>query len=286
MPAAARAGAVVVVDAAAAAEAGNTRRTSTRPSSRRTNHATPTHTLRLITAASIAVAALARPCGDHRVARLPHGPAPAATTAAKPADGAKRGAVYPTAQEAVDALVAALRAGDAKKPRAVLGSGISGCSTPATPGPIAPNGRYVAAYDEKHSLQMDGDAKAILITGAQDWPGPVPVVQRSGRLVLRHRRRGRDRRAAPAATALFTIRSASRSSTCSANTRKADHNGDGVLEYARRFFSSKGKEDGALLADQDGEPPSPGGPRLAEASASRAGSKGPQPYPRLLLPRP
>ena len=47
---------------------------------------------------------------------------------------------------------------------------------------------------------------------------------------------------------------------------QADRNGDGLLEYAARFVSTPGKHDGLYWPTQEGEPPSPGGARLAQAA--------------------
>ena len=41
---------------------------------------------------------------------------------------------------------------------------------------------------------------------------------------------------------------------------REDRNGDGMLEYARRFLSNPGRHDGLYWATPDGEPPSPAGP--------------------------
>jgi hypothetical protein len=37
--------------------------------------------------------------------------------------------------------------------------------------------RFAADYAEKHSIVMNGDAKAMLVVGKQDWPMPIPAVK-------------------------------------------------------------------------------------------------------------
>ena len=40
--------------------------------------------------------------------------------------------------------------------------------------------RFVAAYDAKHQLTMEGDNKAIMVLGQEDFPFPIPLVREDG----------------------------------------------------------------------------------------------------------
>jgi len=207
--------------------------------------------------------------------------APAKPAAAQPAaKSAAAPALFASAQDAVDALVAALRAGDQKKLGAVLGPGHQAAIDSGDP--IADKEsreRFVGWYDQKHSLQMDGDARATLIVGNDDWPMPIPIVKNAkgwsfdsvaGERELLARRIGRNELDAIQVCLAFI--------DMQRDYAAVDRDGNGVLEYARRWISSPGKHDGLYWPTKEGEPESPGGPRLAEASVQYAGKKGPTPY--------
>lgn len=211
-----------------------------------------------------------------KAAAAPAQPAAAAAKSAAP----KAAATYPSAQAAVDALIAALRAGDAKALATVLGPGhqriIDSGDTKADRAEWA---RYVASYDGKHTLQMDGDAKATLITGPEDWPNPIPIVKgpngwyfdsAAGEDEIVARRIGRNELDAMNVCLAFIDMQREYAET--------DHDGNGILEYARKFFSSPGKRDGLYWPTKAGEPPSPGGKHFADATANRGSGGGRQPY--------
>ncbi len=203
-----------------------------------------------------------------------------ATTPAAAKSAAAQPVVFASPQAAVDALVGALRAADAGKLASVLGPGHrqivdSGDSIADR----AEWARFVAAYDTKHSLQADGDARATLIVGKDDWPMPIPLVRKSGGWTfdsvegeqeLLARRIGRNELDAIQVCLAFI--------DMQREYAEADRDGDGVLQYALRFVSTPGKRDGLYWPTKEGEPPSPGGPKLAEASAQYKGKTGPQPY--------
>ena len=53
----------------------------------------------------------------------------------------------------------------------------------------------------------------------------------------------------------------------------SDHDGNSLLEYATRLVSRPGKHDGLYWPTQAGEPASPAGPRLAEASPQKLAAR-------------
>jgi hypothetical protein len=126
---------------------------------------------------------------------------------------------------------------------------------------------------------MEGDAKATLIVGKNDFPMPIPLVRKgdawafdsvAGEDEILARRVGRNE--------LDTIEVCLAFIDMQREYAEADRNGDGILEYAQRFVSTPGKHDGLYWPTKAGEPESPGGPRLAAASAQRKGATGPTPY--------
>ena len=125
--------------------------------------------------------------------------------------------------------------------------------------------RFSAAYEAKHAIKAEGNEKAILILGNDDFPFPIPLYNTKsgwefdtaeGRREILHRRIGRNE--------LDAIQ------TCLAyvdaqNEYAEKDRGEGVGVYAQRIVSTPGKTDGLFWRD-DGDP-SPLGELAAEASA-------------------
>ena len=86
---------------------------------------------------------------------------------------------YKTVDAAVDALVATAKSGDQKAALVVLGPGgddiISSGDKVADD---AARARFVASYDAKHEIKMEGDDKATLTIGDNDYPFPIPLMRR------------------------------------------------------------------------------------------------------------
>jgi hypothetical protein len=118
---------------------------------------------------------------------------------------------------------------------------------------------FLAAWSRGHRIERnEADARLVLGDG---WTLPIPIVRRgeawafdvrAGIEELRVRRIGRDELAA--IKAMYAYYDAQR------EYAEQDRNGDGVLEYARRFLSQPGKHDGLYWPTPEGETPSPAGP--------------------------
>jgi Protein of unknown function (DUF2950) len=138
--------------------------------------------------------------------------------------------------------------------------------------------RFTSMYDAKHSVKAEGNKKATLMLGPDDFPFPIPLVNTktgwefdtaAGRIEVLYRRIGRNELDA-IQTALAYV---------DAQNEYADKDrGEGVGVYAQRIVSSPGKKDGLFWRDDSD--PSPLGALAAEASAEgyKAGSAGPSPY--------
>jgi hypothetical protein len=128
--------------------------------------------------------------------------------------------------------------------------------------------KFVAAYDRKHEIEKDGDARAILVIGDEQWPLPIPIAQVAGgwhfdaaagkREILR-RRIGRNELSAIEVCRAYV--------DAQHDYASKDRNGDGILEYAQKFVSTKGKQDGLYWEVKPGELESPVGPQMASARA-------------------
>jgi Protein of unknown function (DUF2950) len=137
-------------------------------------------------------------------------------------------------------------------------------------------GKFVSAYDARHSVKVDGK-KATLIIGGDDFPFPVPLIHNkagwefdtdAGRQEILYRRIGRNE--------LDTIKTSL--AFVDAEDEYADKDrGDGIGVYAQRIVSNPGKKDGLYWPSDNND--SPLGQLAADASAEgyKAGSE-PQPY--------
>ena len=88
---------------------------------------------------------------------------------------------FKTPEEAVDALVSAVRTGDRKAVLTVLGPGGADIVSSGDDVADATARKLVLeAYDAKHQVVLEGADKAVLIIGQEDWPFPIPLVRKDG----------------------------------------------------------------------------------------------------------
>ncbi len=175
---------------------------------------------------------------------------------------------FKTAEDAVNALIAGARKGDKNAVLGVLGH--KGKQIVTSGDPVADasvRGKFVAAYDAKHEIKVDGD-KATLIIGDENWPFPVPLVRR-GDLWNFDTRAGLDEvlRRRVGRNELSTIQSLLAYVQAQNEYAALDPAGLGPHTYAMRIVSSAGKKDGLYWPAASGEQQSPLGEFFAEASA-------------------
>jgi hypothetical protein len=188
---------------------------------------------------------------------------------------------FATPEEAVTALVGAVKADKLPELRQVLGNAGGTLTSGDKVADRAAADAFIAAYDAKHAVNVDGD-KATLVIGKDDFPFAFPLVRRGDRWrfdtaagieELNARRIGENE--------LTTIKVLQAIVDAQREYASADRDGDGVVTYARRILSSPGKRDGLYWKTRPGEPQSPLGELIAHASAEGYGkdnSKGPKPY--------
>jgi hypothetical protein len=174
---------------------------------------------------------------------------------------------YSTPDEAVAALIGAVKAGDPRGLTQVLGpDGEDIVYSGDRVADAANRKRVVEAYDAKHQVTMEGADKAVLIIGQEDWPFPIPLVRKdgawrfdtaAGRAEILYRRIGRNELSA-IQTCLAYV---------DAQQEYAEKGvaGDGV--YAQRVKSRPGRKDGLYWPVQPGEDQSPLGELAASATA-------------------
>ena len=126
--------------------------------------------------------------------------------------------------------------------------------------------RFIEAFDTSSRIERQGDTKALLLVGANDSPFPFPLVRgkqgwtfdaKAGAEEIVNRRIGENE--------LFAIKVCLAYGDAQREYAEEDRDGDGLLEYAPRFRSSEGKQDGLYWKTAEGEPPSPLGPFVARA---------------------
>jgi len=186
---------------------------------------------------------------------------------------------YRTPERAVDALVSAVKSGDAKQIVEVLGPDAEEIvESGDRVADAETREKFLAAYDAKHSISFLGDKKATLIIGPDDFPFPIPLARRrfgwefdadAGRIEILYRRIGRNE--------LDAIETCRAYLDAQNEYAEKDRDGGGRGVYAQRFLSSPGKHDG-LYWPSNGEV-SPLGELFAKASAEgyKEGSE-PEPY--------
>jgi hypothetical protein len=176
---------------------------------------------------------------------------------------------YKTPQDAVDALVASAKSGDEKAALVVLGQeGQDIISSGDKVSDDAVRARFVASYDAKHLVAMEGDNKATLVIGDNDYPFPIPLHRNKngtwsfdtdeGRIEVLARRIGHNELDAIQTCLAFVD---------AQNDYTAKDRGAGIGAYAQRFISTEGKKDGLYWPTAQGEEESPLGPLFAAASA-------------------
>lgn len=178
---------------------------------------------------------------------------------------------FKSPDEAAQALAAAAKADDPRRVLAIFGR--AGRGIVESGDKVADRNTradFVAAYDAKNRISTEGDSKAILVVGQDDWPFPIPLIRKSGawrfdaaagEQEILFRRIGRDENNVIQVCLAYI--------DAQKEYASMDPQGVGVATYARRVVSRPGKKDGLYWLAKDGEQASPLG-ELA-ASAAREG---------------
>ena len=95
------------------------------------------------------------------------------------ADSALR--TFSSPEEAVQALAAAVKAGDTKAVLAILGEDAQPLISSGDPvADQEARDHFLRSYEEAHSLVKGEDGDTVLQVGADDWPFPIPLVKSDG----------------------------------------------------------------------------------------------------------
>jgi hypothetical protein len=196
--------------------------------------------------------------------------------------GAPAQKVFATPEDAVKAVVDAVKTGNQEEFRAIFGPDTEEALSSGDPVADRQNREVIAAAMQQgwRLLDLTDDAKQLVI-GNEDWPFPIPIVKESagwrfdtmaGKEEILARRIGRNE---------LAVIQACRSYVQAQQVYASQgHDGQPAGAYAQRIASSPGSRDGLYWAAQRDEPLSPLGEFIAEASAEGyAKDTGGQPQP-------
>ena len=171
---------------------------------------------------------------------------------------------FSSAEEASSALVTATQKNDEKAMIDILGPDAkriisSGDETEDAQG----RANFVQKYQEMHRLVKEPDGTTTLYVGAENWPTPIPLVNKGGswyfdteaaKREILYRRIGENE--------LSTIRVCQELVAAEKEYRSTQHD-----EYAQRIFSDNGQHNGLYWKVANGQSQSPIGPLVAMAVA-------------------
>ena len=178
---------------------------------------------------------------------------------------------FNTPEEAVAALVSAAEPFDVDALREILGP--DGIDLVVSDDPVLDKNQATAfAAQARVKTQVVRDPKqpgvATMITGAEDWPSPIPVVEeggrwrfdsKAGREEVLYRRIGENE--------LNAIRMCRGYVEAQHEYAAQKHDGSRVNQYAQRVVSTPGRQDGLAWRTQDGIWQGPVGETIAQVIA-------------------
>jgi hypothetical protein len=189
------------------------------------------------------------------------------TACSKPAKPSFR--VFASADDAGTALLEAAKSGDQNALLAILGTDAKDIisSGDAVQDKAAVDG-FVAAYPVMHRWRNIADGAQILLVGADNFPFPIPLKKNAsgqwffdtaaGKDEILSRRIGRNE--------LAVIDVCGALADAQAEYFDQHHDGGSVKEYALKFISDSGKQNGLYWDSPEGQPRSPLGPMAAFAT--------------------
>ena len=174
---------------------------------------------------------------------------------------------FASPEEVVTALVDALKTEDTKTLAAIFGPGSEDILSSGDPvADKAEHELFLKRYEQKNRLEEETTGKMTLSIGNEDWPFAIPIVKEAGtwrfdtgagREEILARRIGRNE--------LDVIQVCLAYVDAQREYARKDRNGDGYREYAQKFMSDPGKQDGLYWEAEEGDEQSPFGPLLAAA---------------------
>jgi len=178
-------------------------------------------------------------------------------------------ATYSSPDDALQALVTAARDRDRSALPRLFGSDYQQLLTGDSVEDDKDLGDFASAVEESAKLQKDTESKYTVVVGSDNWPTPIPIVQKDGKWLF-DAKAGLDE----ILNRIIGENELSAIETCRAYAvaqweyyTEGDWDHDSVAEYAQRFISTPGKHDGLFWETAEEEKPSPLGKLVAQARA-------------------
>jgi hypothetical protein len=185
---------------------------------------------------------------------------------------------FSSAGQATKALVSAVRNDDESTLLKILGPDARDIISSGDPTEDKTNRQeFVEKYKKMHRLVNEPDGVTTLYIGAENWPTPIPLIQKNGawyfdtakgKQEILFRRIGRNE--------LSAIQVCRELVDAEKEYYGQPHDGESDNQYAQKLTSDPGKHDGLYWQTSAGQTESPIGPMLAAAAASS--DKNPEPF--------
>jgi hypothetical protein len=183
---------------------------------------------------------------------------------------------FASPDDAGSALLAAAKSGDQNALLAILGPDSKPVISSGDAVQDKNSGNaFAAGYDVMHRWRKMSDGSEILLIGADNFPFPIPLKQNgagqwffdtaSGKDEILNRRIGRNE--------LATIEACEAVADAQAEYFSQLHDGATAKQYAMKFLSDPGKQNGLYWKSAEGQPQSPLGPLVASAAGEGYSAK-------------
>ncbi len=192
--------------------------------------------------------------------------------AAVPASATVIGRLFDSRDDALQALVQALRTNDDDALKALTGPGSEDIIQDGNDPVVArERKRSATLIAEKVRWEEMDDGSLIAVVGVEEWPMPIPLAPKDGKWyfdVVQGRDELLARRIGNAELRTMDVMRAL--AQAQEAYKSKDRDGDGVLEYAQKFISTGDNHDGLFWVDEEDvseEDRSPLGAMVEELSA-------------------
>ncbi len=178
--------------------------------------------------------------------------------------------VFVSPEDAGNALQAAAKAGDQNALIAIFGPDskeIIFSGDPVQDKKVME--AFASGYGEMHRWRKMADGAQILIVGADNFPFPIPLKKNNGGQWSFDTAAGKDEILARRVgrNELDTIEVCRAVTDAQAEYFSQPHDGQNTKQYAMKFISDPGKQNGLYWQSPDGQPASPLGPLAAYATS-------------------